>query len=323
MLQFIVIIITIISVIWFCKPLRFYLCSFWFTQLYNYPTLAKWLDIRYEKDSDWITNRKESRVYLPGITAWLLKLFIGMDFILDENVRKEFERIQFNHVKEFKMRNYFNELDNQIINLYEFEDFLSKSMIIETNRVFKILNDEYCDLFVTYSKALRTMMSALTFSIWEGIKATIINIPNIILMSMILRTCPKHKRILLLAPQLALIHNFTKMIVSKNGDMSDLQPHDFLEPISKLFVAETINPSVSKQLIFVSCEHDKRNNTSNTTFGPHGLQCPGAQYTIKFIKDVMKFLQIIQIKVNGTPKYKGERFNSIINKDEVTLSFKF
>src|SRR5690242_6562575 len=144
MLQFIVIIITIISIVWFYKPLRFYLCSFWFTQLYNYPTLAKWLDIRYEKDSDWITNRKESRVYLPGITAWLLKLFIGMDFILDENVRKEFERIQFNHVKEFKMRNYFNELDNQTINLYEFEDFLSKSMIIETNRVFKILNDEYC-----------------------------------------------------------------------------------------------------------------------------------------------------------------------------------
>jgi hypothetical protein len=306
----------VLSVTYLYKPLRFYIYSFFFPWLYEHPTISKFLGIRYEDDTDWATNRKESRVYLPGITVWLLKFFIGMDFLLEDNVRKTFERIQLDFAKDIDMRSYFRRLDGKTINLVEFEDFLSKSMIQETNRVFNIIDTERCDLFVEHSKALRTIISAVTFSVFEGLKALMTNLHHIIKMSVIIRSVPEHKRVLLLAPQLALIHNFSQMVIDKRGDMVDVQPHDFMTPISKIFVAVT-----NGDLVFVSCHQDKRDTPSNRAFGPKGLQCPGASYTFKFVQNVIGFIRTMKIDVRGIPRYEGGRFSNISNKEEILFTF--
>ena len=262
-------IISSIILMYFYRPFRFYCYSFFFLWLNDHPRISKFLGIRYEEDSTWHTNRKESKVYLPGIIGSLIKLFIGTDFFLGDEIRKTFERVQQTNGKNFDMNKYFEELvtTNRTLTLSEFEDFLSKSMIKETNRVYEIISDEQCECFVRHSKALRTVISALTFSVWEGLKALIPNFHHVIKMSLILRSAPEHTRVLLLAPQLTLIHNFTNMIINKKGDMSDLEPHHFLEPVSKLFVAESINSQTGNpQLVFVSCKLDTRNTANNIAF---------------------------------------------------------
>jgi hypothetical protein len=254
----------------------------------------------------------------------LIKLFIGTDFFLRDDIRKIFERTQQLCGKNFNMEQYFEDLVNnrKTLNLSEFEDFLSKSMIKETNRVYQIIGEEECECFVLHSKALRNVISALTFSIWAGFKALIPNFHHIVKMSLILRSAPEHTRVLLLAPQLTLIHNFTNMIINRKGDMSDLQPYHFLEPVSKLFVAETTNNETGdSQLVFVRCNLDTRNTSNNIAFGPKGLQCPGAQYTFKFIKTVTEFFKNIKITITGEPQYEGSRFVGITNKEDIYFTF--
>lgn len=306
----------------FNKTFRFYCYSFFLPWLYDHPNVSKTLGIRYEDDETWKTDRKISRVYIPGFIAALLRIFIGMDFVLTDHVRKLFEFYQSRDGNNINMQRYFEELDNKTISVTEFEDFLSRNVIIETNRVFDILSKEDCDWLVIHSKALRTIVSALTVSMWDGIKVAFANFHHVIKMSLLLRSAPEEKRILLIAPQLALIHNFVKMIINKRGDMSEIQPYDFLEPVSRFFVATTDNLDGSTDLVFVNRKFDKRNNVNNRAFGPYGLQCPGALYTFKFIRDVTKFLKALDIFVDGEPKYEGRRFSIITNKDDIKLTFK-
>ena len=320
-----VIITSLLSIILlsiFHRPFRFYLYSFFLPWLFDHPQISYYLGIRYEDDTIWRTDRTVSRVYIPGFIAQLLRIFIGMDFVLPDNVRKSFEYLQSKHGNEINMGQYFEQLDNKTINVIEFEDFLSRNVIIETNRVFKIIDQDQCDWLVVHSKALRTIVSALTISMWDGIKTAFFNFHHVIRMSLLLRSAPEHTRILLIAPQLALIHNFVKMIINKRGDMSDVQPYDFLEPVSRFFVATTVRPDGTVDLVFVKRQFDKKNNVNNRAFGPYGLQCPGALYTFKFIRDVTKFLKALTITVSGEPKYEGRRFSNMTNKEEILLTFR-
>lgn len=311
---------------WVVNPyFRFYWLSFALPYLYDRPRLSQFFGIRYEDDKTWKTTRKLSRVYIPGIIAQLLRIFIGMDFVLPDDVRKKFEFLQSVHAKKMDMKPYFEQLLGKTITLQEFEDFLSRNVIEETNRVFEVIPKSQCDWLVLHSKALKTIVSALTIDIWDGVKTAVRNFHHVIKMSEILRGAPEFTRILLIAPQLALIHNFSKMIVNKRGNMSEVQPYDFLNPVSRFFVAETIveegTPTEYIQLVFVNREFDRTNNTNNRAFGPYGLQCPGALYTFKFIQDVTRFLQALDIKVEGTPIVKGRRFANIVNKDKIFLTF--
>ena len=46
---------------------KYYLMSYFFTHLYENRNLSKKLGIKYEDDRTWITNRKETYVYLEGV----------------------------------------------------------------------------------------------------------------------------------------------------------------------------------------------------------------------------------------------------------------
>lgn len=304
----------------FYKPFRFYCYSYFLPWLYDHPSISKFLGIRYENDGEWKTNRDDSRVYIPGLIAGLLRIFIGMDFVLDNQVRHTFQNLQMKKARGIDMEKYFNRLEGNTINVEEFENFLSKSVIAETNNVFNIINKEKCEWLIAHSLALRTIISALTTSMWGGIKSAIMNFHHVIKMSLLLRSAPKETRILLIAPQLALIHNFTKMIVNKQGDMSDIQAYDFLEPVSRFFVAITTANGYS-ELVFVNRKFHKKNTRNNRAFGPTGLQCPGALYTFRFIEDVTKFLKALDIKIEGKPIYKGRRFSNISNKKDILITF--
>jgi len=305
------------------KPFRFYCYSFFLPWLYDHPSISKLLGIRYENDTEWRTTRKESKVYIPGIIAQLLRIFIGMDFILEDHVRTAFQKLQIKHKHDINMETYFDRLENKKITLEEFEDFLSNIVLKETNRVFNIITEEQEKYLLIHVKELKKIVSALTISAWDGIRTAVLKFHHVVKMSLLLRTAPKETRILLIAPQLALIHNFAKMVINKNGDMSNIEPYDFLEPVSRFFVAETKCADGTTELVFVNRNFDKKNATNNRAFGPHGLQCPGAIFTFGTIRDVTKFLKNFSIKLDGIPLYTtGGRFKNITNKNEIFLTFK-
>ncbi len=73
--------------------------------------------------------------------------------------------------------------------------------------------------------------------------------------------------------------------------------------------------------MFVSRNKDYTNSPENKAFGPVGFQCPGNKYTFKFIHSILTFLQKYNITIEGTPVYKGKRFEYIANKNEIIIQF--
>lgn len=307
----------------FYKPFRYYCFSFVLPQLYDNPKIAKFLGIRFEKDTEWKTNRRDSKVYIPGIIAQLLRWFIGMDFVLDVDTRHKFQKSQIEHKNDINMQPYFDQLEGKTLDVEEFEDFLSEIVVKEINRVYKIIDEEQEKYLLEHVKALRIIVSSLTISAFDGVKTAIIKFPHVIRLSLLLRRAPKETRIMLIAPLLALIHNFIKMIINQKGDMKDVEPYHFLEPVSRFFVAETLCDDGTTDLVFVIRDFDKRNTRNNLAFGPRGLQCPGQLFTFDFIRDVTKFLKNLKIDITGEPQYtKGSaRFKNIINKKELKMTF--
>lgn len=302
------------------RDFRFYCYSFFLPWLYDHPQISTLLGIRYVNDTEWKTNRDDSFPYIPGLIAMAIKLMINMSFVLKPDVRKRFEYLQSQKGRYISMKPYFESLCGKTITLEDFEDFLSRNIITETNRVFEIIPNDKCEWLVIHSKALRTIMSSITVSAWDGIKTAILNAHHVIRMSLILRSAPESTRILLIAPQLALITNFSKLIVNKRGSMGHLEPYDFLEPVSRFFVARTVENGY-KELVFVNRLFDKTNTVNNRAFGPYGLQCPGSVYSFGFIRDVTKFLKALRITVKGEPIVKGLRFRNIVNKKDIFLTF--
>ena len=296
---------------------KYYLMSYFFTHLYENRNLSKKLGIKYEDDRTWITNRKETYVYLEGVFINLFSRFVGMKPILKDEVRKELMKLQSRHVNEIDMEVYFNTLDGKKLNLVEFEDFLSRSVLTETNRVFKILDKETEEELLKNVKSLKEIVDSITGDAKKGIWQMITNWKILSKISSILKSVPEHKRVLLYVPQLTLISNFTKLLVRKKGDMSGFEPYEYLEPVSTFSVFVH-----NGQLTFVDRHLDKNNNPSNTAFGPKGVQCPGNKFTFKFIQSIISFLQGFDIELEGQALIKGSRFAYIANKKEVFLIFK-
>lgn len=310
----------------FYKPFRFYCLSYFFNWLYSHPKVSNFFGIEYKNDTEWMTNRIESRVYFSGIFVELLKYLTGIEFILPEGLRQQFVKEQVKHAKNIDISKYFYEICGKKLSIREFEYFLSKSILKESNRVFDIIDEKTEIEFLKHITIARTVMDSLIGSVPKGFYTLLTNIWSAVQIFRILRSAPMHKRLFLHIPQLALINNFSKMIVRDKPDknrivnLDCIEPYHFLEPLSKYFVA--VN---NGNLVFVNRTYDKQNNAVNRAFGPKGtsksLRCPGNVYSFNFIKSVLSFLQSFEIKVDGEPKYKFGRFKSIINKDNIFVTF--
>ena len=296
--------------------LRHYLLSFFFPLLFKHPKIGKFLGIRYEDDLTWTTNRKESHVFMTGIFIKLFTSFTGMDVILTDESRKKFIRLQADLGNKINIQKYLSTLDGKVLTLQEFENFLSDSILKETNDVFEIVSPQCEKLLLKKLRIVQTIVNFLVGDRVYGIYYFIKNFKEIMDISKILKSVPEHKRLLLFVPQLTLVNNFGKMLITHNGDMSEIEPYDFLEPVSKFMVIKAHN-----DLVLVSRSFDKSNTPSNKAFGPKGLQCPGNIYTFKFIRSILEPLQKFDITVEGKPKFRTGRFNGIINKNDIVLNF--
>jgi hypothetical protein len=302
---------------------RWYCFSWFLPWLYTHPKVSQFFGIQYKDDLKWTTTRAESKVFFTGIFVKILQYFTGVPFILPEEIRKPFVILQHDFAKGLDMAPYFKEIDGKTLTIKEFEAFLSRSILIETNRVFEMIDKDTENEFLKHITIVRGIIDALTGDVFHGFYLMIRHLWSTIMIFKILNMTTVEKRLFLHIPQLALINNFSKLLVRNlpgpNGqiDIDDLQPYDFLEPLSQFFVAE-----VNGVLTFVHRHYDHQNTAVNRAFGPKGtFQCPGAQYSIEFIKTVIRLLKTFNINVEGQAHYRIGRFKNIVNKTDIRVTF--
>ncbi len=299
------------------KSFQFYVLSYFYDYLWEHQKLAKKIGIKFVDDRTWVTCRKDTQVYIDGLFIKMFSWFVGINPILTDKTRKSLIRLQSKHVNEIDMEKYFDTIDGKSMNLVDFETFLSKSVLIETNRIFKILDAKTEEVFLKHLLVLRSVVSAITGDPKEGIKMMIANRGPIMKLSAIIKSVPDHKKALLYVPQLAVINNFSKLLVKREGEMTGFEPYEFLEPASKYSVFIE-----SDHLVFIDRHQDENNTPSNKAFGPTGVQCPGNKFTFKFIQSIISFLQSFKVDIKGKAIIKGARFTHITNKDDIVLTFK-
>lgn len=311
---------------------RFYVFSYFHDELYELRELSKTLGIIYQNDLIWKTNRDDTQIYMDGFFVSLIKLVTGMEFVLPLDVKHGFMKLQKDFVKDMDLSIYFfgdeekkhQEKDysregimDKTFTLFEFENYLSRIVLRETNRAFQLIDKKTEEDFAECLLVVRIIMNGLTTDLWAGYRTYFKCLKTIWKISRVLKSIDQHRRLLLHVPQLALIHNFSKYIARTNGDMSNIQVNDFLDPISKYFIL------IHKgQLCFVDRHVDNSQLQNNRSFGPYGLQCPGASYSFEVIHNILSIMKKCKIQLHGEePKYYLGRFTSIVNKEQIKVTF--
>jgi hypothetical protein len=315
--QYLALLCSVLLIVIFIKPVRYYLMSYGFPWLYRNKKIAKFFGIRFESDLEWTTNRKDTRIFMSGLFATFFTMFTGMQIETNPDTRRELMYLQGSFGRNITMEPYFNEIDGQTLTLSEFEDFLSKCLLVETNRVFLILDKEREQYFLKHIKIVRDIVNGLTGGTNNSIRAMIANFRSVYEISKIMKSVSEAKRMLLFVPHLSLIDGFSKMLIKTNGNMSLLQPSDFFQLTSKFFVL--LNHD---NLVFVERHEDKSNNGTNRAFGVKGFSCPGSLYVIKFIKSIFEFLKAMDITVDGQAVISDKRFHNIMNKNQIKITFR-
>lgn len=310
-------IITCVALPLLYKPTRHYMMSFFLPFFAKHRTMGGLLGIKYKKDAEWKTDRKESKIYMTGLFIKLFTRFTGMPVVLSDPTRKALMILQNERARNINMKPYFhNDELKQIGTLEQFESWLSKIILIETNRVFEIMSREDLEALSLRVETLRSVVKCLMGKSGEGIKLMWKKREELKWLSAFLKTIPEEKRLLVFVPQLTIISNFSQMLISNPG-LKDLEPHHFLEPTSTFFVM--VNHG---SLTIVSRSKDTTNYPTNLAFGPKGFQCPGNIYTFKFIKTILETLQECKITISGTPRYEGKRFVTLVNPEELHMTIR-
>jgi len=317
-IMYIIILSIVLLIIWFYKPFRFYVFSYVFSQLYDRPRLSSILGIKYVDVMTWKTNRTESRIYSYGVFVKILKLITGMDLRVSNDVIKRLHQLQSEHSKQIDMNRYFDQIADKQLSLQQFEYFLSYALLIETNRIYQVYNNDELQILLDHSPVIFDVLNALSGGMVEGIISLIHNIRSLMVVSRVLKKAPEPERLMIFGPQLSLVTNFTKMIWRQKGDLKNIQPNDFLNLLTKFFVFES-----NGHLVFVSrSTRDISNSPNNKAFGPSGVVCPGARLTMDYIKSILSFLQNFDIEFIGEARFEGNRFKNIVNKSSVSVIFK-
>ena len=300
----------------FSREFRYYILSYFFDYLYTHPKAAAFVGITYRDDRTWTTSRKETYIYTSGFFIEMFKLFSGMNIVLPDKVRKDLISLQTLHAKNIDMTRYFRKIDGKTISLDTFEEFLSKAIMVETNRVFSLVDKTTEKELVELIKVLRGIITVLRGDFFNGLYVFFTNIRSVFRLSSIIRSLDGHLRFLVFVPQLALLDNFSKMLLARKGDMNGLEPHDFLEAVAKFSIFHS-----DGKIVFMHRTKDTTNNALNKSFGPTGVRCPGNIYTFNFIKSILEFLQSLIIEIDGEAVWKGGRFKYISNKNDIKIKF--
>ena len=310
---------SLMSFLWFYKPVRFYLMSFFFDWLYENPNVGKFLGIKYENDYDLIFRRRDTVMYTPGIYSLLVEWFMQIKINLETDIFKKLINVQFNVAKKIDFNSYLNILDNKYMSLEEFENYLAESFLIEINNELKFLSDDKISLIIEHNKLIRNILNGLTRGSENLFYKIMTNFDKVLDLRKILLTISPEERLFLIIPQMTILTKFVEMIINKKGNLQDLEFYEFVMPVSFFTM---IN---NGELYMIHRHIDKKNSYSNNGFGVNGFRCPASQFVFKVISNIIDNLKKFKIDIIGEPIYlKSKRFKkNIINKNDVFLKINY
>ena len=220
------------------------------------------------------------------------------------------------------MKPYFDEIQGKQMTVLEFEYFLSKVLLEETNRLYSVYDEDTLQKLLKHSAIVFEVLNGLSGGMITGFYLMFRHAKELRQISKILKTVPEAERLLIFGPQLSLVTNFSKMIMrckESGKSFDELKPNDFLNLQTKFFVFEEIGDI--HRLVFLERERDFSDSVGNKAFGPKYIVCPGAKMTIDYITSILSFLQQFDITVIGEPKYEGVRFRNLSNRDKLLIKF--
>ena len=99
--------IIFVSICYTNKSIRYLILSFFVEWLNEHETIGNFLGIKYGNDYSLYFDRKDSKIYTPGIFKILVEWFVGVDIKLDHSLYKSLIRKQFELSKKVKFGAYF------------------------------------------------------------------------------------------------------------------------------------------------------------------------------------------------------------------------
>ena len=296
---------------------RFYIMSFFFEWLDEHESVGRLLGIKYEDDYNLVFNRKDTYMLTTGIYKSLVEWFIGIHINLDFDLFKKIVQYQFDISKRIKLNECIENLKGKKMSLIEFEDYLSDSFLLAINKEMNILSNDDLNKIRKHNELIRNIMNALTEDT-DGLMCKIFtNIFNILDLRRILLSISKEQRLFLIVPQFTILNKFVEMIITKNGDLHNLEFYEFVLPVSFLTI-------VNNGTLYIIRRHpNKINSSSNTGFGVKGFLCPASKFVFTVITSIIDDLKKINIKINGNIKYSSSKRykKNIKNKSEIFLEF--
>jgi hypothetical protein len=306
----------------FVKRFRYYCLSYVFSDLYNNERVANLLGIQFDDVFKYEGSRKFSRIYSDGVFVKILELITGMNLRVSDKTRFELIRLQREHSREINMEKYLDQLDGKKMTALEFEYFISKVLLIETNRIYNVFDQEKLDVLIKYSIVVFETLNALSGGMIDGFYYMFKNIRPLYEISKVLKSAPEAKRLIVFGPELSLVTNYTKMLMrNKNFDL--LNTWNFLDLQTAFFVLEEYHDNFKNhKLVFLKRSTDHSNGMQNKAFGPKFVACPGNRITIDYINSILNFFQKFEVIIEGDAVWEGVRFRNIVNKRNIHFSFK-
>lgn len=327
MLSFLSTLAITLIIVFNVRRIRFYFCMFFASWFFDHPTVAKYFGIEMDDVFTYKKSRRESRIYSDGLFVKILALITGMNLRVSDQVRREMIMLQNKHSKQIDMEQYFDMINGKKMTVLEFEHFLSQVLLVETNRMYQVFNENAIKELSQHSVVVFEILNGLSGGMVDGFIMMFKHVRTLYKISMILRSAPEAQRLMIFGPQLSLVTNFSKMILrcdDESKSFDTLEPNDFLNLKTKFFVFEEFHDDLDQsrhKLVFLKRERDFSDGQSNKAFGPSYIACPGAKLTIDYIQSILSFLQSFDISVEGKAIYEGVRFKNIANKDDVRIRF--
>jgi len=302
---------------WYFKPIRFYIFSWFFIFLNNNEKIGKLLGIKYVNDNEISVFRKDTQMYLPLVKKMLVEYFFLIK-INDLEAIKKFTKLQFNMANNINFDNYLLNIKDKTMTFDQFEDYITKILLLEINSFCKVLTDEEFIIFYNNNKIIRNLLNQITISNRNFYYDLIKDTRELLEFRHILKKLPPEYRMFYIVPQLTMVKTLSEMVLYKNGDFSDLQLYEFLIPASKFYTITHKN-----DLYFVRRTIDKTNSYTNTGFGVKGHQCPGAIFVTNVYNKLINLFKNYKIEIIGEVKYENDKIflKNIINKNEISLKF--
>jgi len=263
--------------------------------IYPHKEFAKWFGIRFERSDVWETSRKES--YIAGFDFFIFQLF---------GIQIRASNVNFDHIKD--LRSKLNDKTDEVFNFfpyikkgetYDWKEFEKKMIDIvyeETFRMYDIPRPKDKKQFL---EAILVIRNVLSFGGIYGKSLLLTKIGVLIPLLRYFKSSTYAEQMIALTPFMTVVDY---AMYNLRDQKKDISYSERLQTIHHSFPLKYIPMLSNGEMVFCEVFVDKKNNNSNSMFGPKGMKCPGGMFVKSMTNGFTKFIQEYDYKVKRMMK---------------------